>query len=70
MSYTDLTKSAENWQVKFPELNMLRADLPIPSGMPHPKRLKAVSTLKSTLFTKAWCSETGRSLKENIRNIY
>ena len=52
MSYADLTKSAENWQGKFLELNMLRADLPIPSGMPPPKRPKTAPTLRSTLFTK------------------
>jgi len=40
MLYTDLTKSAENWQGKFPELNMLRFNFPIPSGMPPPKRPK------------------------------
>jgi len=70
MSYANLMKIAGSWQGKIPELNIPRADLTIPSGMPPLKLLKVVSTLRSILITKTKYYETPRNLDEKSRNVF
>jgi len=72
MTYGNLTKRVRetgNYQGKSPGLNKPGSDFPIPSGMPPPKLLKVVSTLRSILITKTKYYETPRNLDEKSKNV-